>query len=74
MILVSKERNVIVNFDNVDAIGFKSNEVENKTIVAHLVGGNSVELATYETEEQANTVFGYLMETLEDECYDCFNF
>ena len=66
MILVSQDRDVIVNFENVDAIGFKSNDVEKKTIVAHLIGGNSVELATYETEEKTIKEFKELINYIVD--------
>lgn len=66
MILVSQDRDVIVNFENVDAIGFKTNDVEKKTIVAHLIGGNSVELATYETEERTIKAFKELINYIVD--------
>ena len=57
MIIVSKGKDVIVNLDNIDAIGFKTNQEEKKTIVAHLVSGGSAELGTYPTEERAKEVF-----------------
>lgn len=66
MILVSQDRDVIVNFENVDAIGFKSNDVEKKTIVAHLIGGNSVELASYATEEKTIKEFKELINYIVD--------
>jgi hypothetical protein len=70
MIIVNQGKSVIVNFENVDAIGFKSNEFDKKTIIAHLIGGNSVELATYETEEKAKKEFERLIDIITEKNYE----
>lgn len=70
MIIISKGKDVVVNLDNVDAIGFKTNEEEKKTIVAHLIGGNSVEIGSYPTEERAKEVFEDLINNIAYSLYE----
>lgn len=64
MMILSKEKDVMVNLDNVDAIGFKTNQEGKKTIVAHLVSGGSTELGTYPTEERARDVFDTIFNSI----------
>ena len=62
MIILSNEKDVMVNLENVDSIGFTTKE--HKTITAHLVSGSSAELGTYATPERAREVFDNLFNSI----------
>lgn len=74
MIIVSKEKDTIVNLDNVGAIGFKPNKDEegkqiNTTITAYLLGG-TIDLGTYPTPERAEEVFSEMINSVSYSIYE----
>lgn len=67
MIIVNKDKNTIVNINNVVCIGMD----DNKTVISSFAPETKVILGRYEDKEVTQTVFNQIIEAME-QCEEIF--
>lgn len=68
MIIVSQDRDLIVNFKNISVIGFAEENVN--MICSRAINGDTQFLGKYKTEERAKEV----LQEIEDSCCGCIDY
>lgn len=66
MIVVDQDKEILINFDNVELITVNDDE---PVIVANLVSNTEVELGEYKSKERANEVLQKIIKLYEQDTY-----
>lgn len=64
MIIISQDKDAILNFDNIEAIRLMRSETEQRNLIAiDMLDGERYSVARYETEERAKEVLTQIIDT-----------
>lgn len=75
MVIISQEKDGILNFDNIEAIRLMASidEDERKLIAIDMLNGERYLVAKYETEERAKEVIKEIIKSYQDTNYEYEN-
>lgn len=62
MIIINQDRTVILNYENIEAIGVAKSTKDRFKIIAATVTNSEIEIAQYKTEERAKEVLNEIKE------------